>query len=483
MDGRGYKLPDNPSPEGFRCIALLIPDDDEYLYALGGAYEFFTHWNAWQRDSGKNGRFAAAAWQAAYDLTMSDYWTEGLIMSCFEVQQLIDSINLIATQSATNAARIEAAIRAIDNNFNPLDCVPCEDRTYIPPVPDDNPDFNNPPVGGDENGYRDYLCRATNYMWYQHVMNGGAELMNMNALGGGVLGTGAVIAVMYASGIGAPIAFAASIIAAIIAIGFIYDQAQLADELERLAQSSICAIVQSDGAQDAVDNLRASLIANNADQSVIDYVMAATGINAMNKLFAGEIVVPDSFIAPKSCVCTEPALPAPTNYQFVPVVYGAVLDSGANYGNITMSVQGNRLTAVYASLGNAGGNRFIEIDVTATLAAVGYNIVDNPPLGIYTNTVESFAANDMWRVIDLGGSVYDWSPRFPFAGQGKQGFISDASIWNEQAIQDFSTAVFADFGGATFANVLDVADMEINANHNDPSQDLIIDCWLMVAIP
>lgn len=184
------------------------------------------------------------------------------------------------------------------------------------------------------------------------------------------------------------------------------------------------------------------------------------------------------------CVCNlDPILDPPTGYEFIPVVFGNQLDIGANYPNLTLTSEGNQLRAVYVSVGGAGGERDIEIDEAATLINAGYDPQFTTVWGVYTNTVESFADNDLWRMIGLGGSTYNWSPRLPFAGQGKQAFVAASSIWADAEIQAMSTSVFADLGGAVQANTVNSTTMRVNANHNIPGTDLVIAAWLMVAVP
>lgn len=73
-DGRGYKIPAEPNPGMFRCVKLWIPDDDFYLFALGGAYQFLTTWVAWEKDGTTRAKQAAQAWKEAAAITYLHGW-------------------------------------------------------------------------------------------------------------------------------------------------------------------------------------------------------------------------------------------------------------------------------------------------------------------------------------------------------------------------------------------------------------------------
>jgi hypothetical protein len=81
---KGYLIPADPQPSGFRCIGLLIPDDDYYLYAMQGAYEELTHWYKWEKDGTNRASLAAAAWADAYEKTMDCYWQKDVMIMCGE---------------------------------------------------------------------------------------------------------------------------------------------------------------------------------------------------------------------------------------------------------------------------------------------------------------------------------------------------------------------------------------------------------------
>jgi len=59
------KLPGTLAPAGFRCVQMMIPDDNEHMAALAGMVTLLTHWTSWERDPNKGGTIAAQAWQNA----------------------------------------------------------------------------------------------------------------------------------------------------------------------------------------------------------------------------------------------------------------------------------------------------------------------------------------------------------------------------------------------------------------------------------
>lgn len=74
-DGKGYLTPDPPDPEGLLCLKIYIPEHSLYVAAFWGAYQFFTHWNAWARDPLHKGLAAARVWSKAYELAR-EHWVK-----------------------------------------------------------------------------------------------------------------------------------------------------------------------------------------------------------------------------------------------------------------------------------------------------------------------------------------------------------------------------------------------------------------------
>lgn len=66
-----WGLPDNPSPTGFRCVTLFIPDDDYYQEQVIGFLFKLSQQNRYDRDEAHTARIVAATWQSATFETLS----------------------------------------------------------------------------------------------------------------------------------------------------------------------------------------------------------------------------------------------------------------------------------------------------------------------------------------------------------------------------------------------------------------------------
>jgi len=72
-DGAGYKIPAVIDPGSARCIRVYVPDDPDYLAAFWGALSYMGRWVAWERDSDKKGKLAAAVWRRWIDISRNQY--------------------------------------------------------------------------------------------------------------------------------------------------------------------------------------------------------------------------------------------------------------------------------------------------------------------------------------------------------------------------------------------------------------------------
>lgn len=152
----GYLAP-AIQPEGMICVKLFIPSDDLYLYALGGAYQYFTKWVAWQR-GGTRAIEAAAAWQAAYDYTMANAW-----LNCGEDEVTTINFNPIITVSTGSGEN------CCNASPPPWDGTPMPGGTPNYPIPPVNPPINPiPPVmppGTEPTEWELLRCQAANYAY------------------------------------------------------------------------------------------------------------------------------------------------------------------------------------------------------------------------------------------------------------------------------------------------------------------------------
>lgn len=103
-----------PLVEGFRCVEVMIPDDDSYLFILAGLHAQMSKTWSWQGDL-EDRKARAQLWQDAYDATD---W-EGC-MSCQDVADCIESDPDV--------------IQAINNVYNP--------NSPAQPLPDEVADEN-----------------------------------------------------------------------------------------------------------------------------------------------------------------------------------------------------------------------------------------------------------------------------------------------------------------------------------------------------
>lgn len=336
----GIPIPDEIEVDDYICVTVYVPNDTDgyYIQAMAGALSQMGKWSYWEKDTLKRGARVAEIWREHIDLTYDEAWLQGVFMTCTQIELLVDAIN-------NQADTISQAIRTLELTIAPIDCIDCADRVYVPPSPIPDPDPDNPPDQSTPAEWQAYLCRATNYLWYEHVQRGGVEMVFLASTGQTIIGVGAIIAILYASGIGAPIAFAATILATILALASTWDRTSFEAELERLAEPVICAIFSSTGTDSALAAMRQTLVDEGADQDTIDYIMSATGSSALNKLFNAEIVVPDEFIAPVICAdCGYEMPPLPTGWRWEKnMISSTEVVSAGGTSVVTPTYQGHTL--------------------------------------------------------------------------------------------------------------------------------------------
>jgi len=69
----GYLLPDDVDPELDVCIRAYVPDDPRYIAAFWGSYEYLANWMAWERDTAKRGKDAAARWRTPFERARNEW--------------------------------------------------------------------------------------------------------------------------------------------------------------------------------------------------------------------------------------------------------------------------------------------------------------------------------------------------------------------------------------------------------------------------
>lgn len=231
-EGKGYLLPDNPDVYELTCYRVFVPNKLEYIRAFFGSLDFLATWIAWERTGDNRGSLAAAAWKDANEATYENL-SLGCDMCCDELNNINTTLgdmnstlqnylqlmltqfsmirqSLIDENGVTVANHLESLADAVgDIGINPLlvdipslpdvsivnsipitieptiesralECLPC-DELPTPDTPNigDDIDVENPPTGVNEEGYRDYLCKALNYVYDNNVT---ATLNNADGL-------------------------------------------------------------------------------------------------------------------------------------------------------------------------------------------------------------------------------------------------------------------------------------------------------------
>lgn len=198
-DGKGYLIPSPPIPEGLRCIKLWIPDDDLYLYALAGSIQYLTTWRAWALDEGKNGRYAALAWWAAWEYTQANGW-----LNCGDEippgEEEVTVINNYVTCGSGCGCGDggDVPVYLPPGGGNPV-IIPFPttgDENPIPPPPGSPtepppPYFPDDPTWPDRATWEESRCRIANYGW-RLIAN---FTFNMEQLDNRVVSIGAILAI------------------------------------------------------------------------------------------------------------------------------------------------------------------------------------------------------------------------------------------------------------------------------------------------
>jgi hypothetical protein len=392
----GYKIPENPIPEGMRCIALYVPDDDLYLYALGGAYQYMTTWLAWEKDKTDRASLAAQAWLAAYIKTMDELWTEGMIMTCTQVDELVNAINMVAT--AINNQELVV-------NAGGGGCCPADRQYKFPDGWEDDwpqasvPDGTTPHVGDN-----DYRCDAATAA-IEDIRNFVSAFKD---------------ALLEDSPYAALVQLIAAIPLAIPSVrdlwvivtqwvsseyaNMVMDINALLDDLE---DDLICSIVNADSAEQAKIDFLNLIRADEQYPYQAKYFLEAllTG-TSFNTIFDGTYAVPVEFLG-SVCNCSDPVSLewAWTFEDFggVDTVLGAVTGTGLD----------NFATGGYLDFGGSIGARY-GVSYTAVTDISQMNNVDAVSFVVDQYTAVPDGGNDgkRWtlRHGDINGSAVLWEP-------------------------------------------------------------------------
>lgn len=236
----GYPLPSGSLGEDeIVCQLVYLPDRNEYWQALLGAISYMATWKAWERDSAKRGKDAAANWREAFELTM-ECWR----MTCLDdlTQTVTDILELLQTRKD-----------CCDDNITYLPQPEAE--TEIDPGVGDPPDYYGETAVADWDEWHEYLCFSA-HKYVDYLVHVGDQLNEATAAGSLYIGLiAAALSLLAASGIGLPIAFllAAAVTSGIILSVTLSTFSESGESIEASRTSIVCAIMHNYGLADAVE--------------------------------------------------------------------------------------------------------------------------------------------------------------------------------------------------------------------------------------
>lgn len=243
----GYPLPDGElGSDDIVCQLVYLPDRPEYWQAFLGALSYMTTWKAWERDSDKRGKDAAANWRAAFELTM-ECWR----MTCLE--QLQDDVaEILAIMQLGNPCCDEMDITDGDQYTDRV-----EDG--VGDVPQNIIDAGYAEDAADWDGFDDYKCMIVHVVADQLSarLNELNELTNeYGAVAGSAAAVFAILAVIFGTG-GLAIVF--GIVAGVGAVSLLYEALMgfellggLADKVDTNHEELACAMYYTDGDEGAL---------------------------------------------------------------------------------------------------------------------------------------------------------------------------------------------------------------------------------------
>lgn len=251
----GYLLPPGDASESeLECCIVFYPKRDAYRRALMGSLDYLATWIAWERDSGKRGKDAAASWKLANIQT----WECTNMGYCDDLATTLDAL-LAATQAleCCGDQDITDGLQFTDDIVDGVGDVPQNiiDAGYA----DDAADWA---------GFDDYKCMIS-HLAVDHIETFFRDISpyinDAELVVGGVGVVGALLGAILAV-VGLPIS--AAIIVALGAAAAIYvwiaeygkdAVLDLADEIAANHDALACAIYEGDGVSDAIDDFNAEV--------------------------------------------------------------------------------------------------------------------------------------------------------------------------------------------------------------------------------
>lgn len=230
MTDPGYRLPVGECYTEELCpIVVCVPRKDEYFQAFWGMLSYMGTWTAWERDSAKRGKDAAAAWRFANDETGI-----GERMGCLDdlVQDVADI--LLYLQSKKDCCDDTLT-------YGPS----TEVETEIEPLVGDPPEFYGETAVTDWDDWLEHVCYNA-HLWVDELVRQAETIETALAVGGVaiglVAGTLAVIGFLATGGaLSVPILMAIS--AALASGGASSMFAQAATDIEDARGAIVCDLI------------------------------------------------------------------------------------------------------------------------------------------------------------------------------------------------------------------------------------------------
>lgn len=321
---RGYIIPPDPQPAGYRCIGLLIPDDDYYLYAMQGAYEELTHWYKWEKDGTNRATLAAQAWSSAYDITMECYWQKDVMIMCGE-EKLDELIAMLAEIRDAILAQNNADLVDVITDFAPIflagnadlelingtleglelsvdniatnapinnildGCIDCNDYLIIDSDPSPEVDPDEPPYGNNSSEWDDYRCTEFNWMYDEMVINTFVRTEQITQFLGSAAAVSFMIGLLAGSGIGAPLAAILSLLAILAAVVDLDNRAEVHDDIVAAKDAVVCGLFSSMGTASAKAFVDGESWDDGYSENALEWIKTSITNEVLNQVYGGQL--------------------------------------------------------------------------------------------------------------------------------------------------------------------------------------------------
>jgi hypothetical protein len=320
--GKGYLLPSGDATEDeLECCLVFYPARDEYRRALMGSLDYLATWIAWERDSEKRGKDAAASWKLANIQTWeccSMGFCDDLATTLQELLAATQALECCGEQDITDGRQYTDEI---------------EDG--VGDVPQNIIDAGYADDAADWDGFNDYKCMIS-HLAVDHVESFFREIApHISDTGIVIGGVGVVGALVGAILTVAGLPISAGIIIALGAAAAIWTwivtegrQAveDLADEIAANHDALACAIYEGDGVTDAVSDFNDEVdsLFSGTDAVAIKSINIEPQLRAM---YAGRYDQEDiaQSLADKgyatssyTCICEEDPPPSGYHLEFPP---------------------------------------------------------------------------------------------------------------------------------------------------------------------